>query len=140
MNVSIPKRFDSKAAIREFIQTREFITAIKQSMMLKLRNSINSSNGMIDIVNDNIEIVRKHSEKKEKSNQESHCSSPKKSAINKSTQNLHREDSDSNSDTDPCLQEISALKLSFKKKMLTLSEQEQLKEMLNDTITHENEQ
>ena len=68
MNVSIPKRFDSKAAIREFIQTREFITAIKQSMMNKLRNSINCSNGMIDLVNDNMELIKKHSEKKEKTN------------------------------------------------------------------------
>ena len=29
MKVSIPRRFDSKSAIREFIQSREFITAIK---------------------------------------------------------------------------------------------------------------
>ena len=121
--------------------TREFITAIKQSMMLKLRNSINCSNRMIDLVNDNMELIKKHSEKKEKSShQESYSSSPKKSGINKSTQNLHKADSDSNSDAyDPCMIEISALKLNFKKKMLTLSEQEQLKEMLNETIIHENE-
>jgi hypothetical protein len=29
MKVGIPRRFDSKTAIREFIQTREFISAIK---------------------------------------------------------------------------------------------------------------
>ena len=34
MKVNIPRRFDSKAAIREFIQSREFISAIKQSMNL----------------------------------------------------------------------------------------------------------
>lgn len=32
MKVGIPKRFESKTALREFIQTREFITAMKQSM------------------------------------------------------------------------------------------------------------
>ena len=32
MKVNIPKRFDSKTAVREFIQSREFIAAIKQSM------------------------------------------------------------------------------------------------------------
>ena len=32
MKISIPKRFDSKLAIREFIQSREFITAMKYSM------------------------------------------------------------------------------------------------------------
>ena len=32
MKVPIPKRFESKAALREFIQTREFVQAMKGSM------------------------------------------------------------------------------------------------------------
>jgi len=32
MKVNIPRRFDSKTAIREYIQSREFITAMKQSI------------------------------------------------------------------------------------------------------------
>ena len=50
MKVGIPRRFDSKTAIREFIQSREFISAMKLSINTQLFNSINNANNMLDLV------------------------------------------------------------------------------------------
>lgn len=49
--MNIPKRFESKTAIREFIQSREFITAMKQSMNSQLFQVINNCNKILNLVN-----------------------------------------------------------------------------------------
>ena len=51
MKVNIPKRFESKTAIREFIQSREFIAAMKQSMNSQLFLCINSCNKILGLIN-----------------------------------------------------------------------------------------
>lgn len=51
MKVNIPKRFESKTAIREFIQSREFIAAMKQSMNSQLFHCINNSNKILNLIN-----------------------------------------------------------------------------------------
>lgn len=55
MKVNIPKRFESKTAIREFIQSREFIAAMKQSMNSQLFLCINSSNKILTLVTAKLE-------------------------------------------------------------------------------------
>ena len=51
MKVNIPKRFESKTAIREFIQSREFIVAMKQSMTSQLFICINNCNRILKLIN-----------------------------------------------------------------------------------------
>ena len=50
MKVQIPKRFETKSSVREFIQSREFISAIKLNMSVQLYQSINCSNKILDLV------------------------------------------------------------------------------------------
>lgn len=59
MRVNIPKRFESRAAIREFIQSRDFITAMKYSMNSQLFQCINSSNRILDLINAKLENLQK---------------------------------------------------------------------------------
>ena len=51
MKVNIPKRFESRTAIREFIQSREFIAAMKQSMNSQLFLCINNCNNILGLIN-----------------------------------------------------------------------------------------
>lgn len=44
MNINIPKKFDSKAALREFFYSREFILNLKIKMNEQLHNAILQSN------------------------------------------------------------------------------------------------
>ena len=44
MNINIPKKFDSKAALREFFYSREFILNLKVRMNEQLHNAILQSN------------------------------------------------------------------------------------------------
>lgn len=46
MNVNIPKKFDSKAALREFFYSREFILTIKIKMTDSLHNAVLASNNV----------------------------------------------------------------------------------------------
>ena len=50
MKVQIPKRFETKSSLREFIQSREFISAIKLNMSVQLYQSINCSNKILELV------------------------------------------------------------------------------------------
>lgn len=50
MKVAIPKRFETKSSVREFIQSREFISAIKINMSVQLYQSINCSNKILELV------------------------------------------------------------------------------------------
>ena len=45
LNIQIPKRFDSKTALREYIQSREFIGTLKLRINSVLYTAINESNG-----------------------------------------------------------------------------------------------
>lgn len=64
MKVNIPRRFDSKTAIREFIQSREFIAAIKQNMNIQLLNVLNASNDIADLINAKQGKLNKQADKK----------------------------------------------------------------------------
>ena len=64
MKVGIPRRFDSKSAIREFIQSREFITAMKQSMNYQLFNVLNNSNNILGLINSKQQKIAKFFQKK----------------------------------------------------------------------------
>jgi len=44
-NIQIPKRFDSKPALREYFSSKEFILALKQRINSVLYTAINESNG-----------------------------------------------------------------------------------------------
>jgi len=44
MNIAIPKKFDSKAAIREFFYSRDFILTLKIKMNLLLHRAILEGN------------------------------------------------------------------------------------------------
>jgi len=66
MKVNIPRRFDSKSAIREFIQSRGFISAIKQSMNMQLYTQLNSFNHILDLINTKQAKIAKFFDKKEK--------------------------------------------------------------------------
>ena len=59
MRVNIPKRFENRAAIREFIQSRDFITAMKYSMNSQLFHVINSNNHILDLINNKLENLQK---------------------------------------------------------------------------------
>ena len=50
MKVGIPKRFESKTALREFIQSREFIAAMKLSMSSQLFHVINNANKLLPLI------------------------------------------------------------------------------------------
>jgi|LauGreDrversion4_2_1035121.scaffolds.fasta_scaffold22802_5 hypothetical protein len=45
-NIQIPKKFESKTAFREYIQSKEFIVALKTRMNTMLYSAINESNGL----------------------------------------------------------------------------------------------
>ena len=51
MRVYIPKRYESKLALREFIQSREFIMGMKQALTKQMLNCINHSNNLADLMN-----------------------------------------------------------------------------------------
>ena len=44
-NIQIPKRFDSKTALREYFSSKEFILTLKQRINSVLYTAINESNG-----------------------------------------------------------------------------------------------
>lgn len=44
-NIQIPKKFESKTALREYFQSKEFIIALKSKMNTVLYTAINESNG-----------------------------------------------------------------------------------------------
>lgn len=44
-NIQIPKRLDSKTAVREYFSSKEFILALKQRINSVLNTAINESNG-----------------------------------------------------------------------------------------------
>ncbi len=46
MNITIPKKFDSKAALREFFYSRDFILTLKTKMNNQLHSAILLSNNM----------------------------------------------------------------------------------------------
>ena len=46
MNITIPKKFDSKAALREFFYSRDFILTLKTKMNNQLHSAILQSNNM----------------------------------------------------------------------------------------------
>ena len=65
MKVGIPRRFDSKSDIREFIQTREFIQAMKQSIGFQLFISVNNTNNILQLVQAKQHKIAKLYDKKE---------------------------------------------------------------------------
>ena len=44
-NILIPKRFESKMQLREYIQSKEFLVALKTRINTLLYTAINESNG-----------------------------------------------------------------------------------------------
>ena len=44
-NIQIPKKFESKTALREYFQSKEFIISLKTKMNTMLYTAINDSNG-----------------------------------------------------------------------------------------------
>lgn len=57
MKVPIPKRFESKTSLREFIQTREFILAMKTKMNNQIYESLNASNKMGELVSAKLQTM-----------------------------------------------------------------------------------
>jgi hypothetical protein len=45
LNIMIPKKFDSKTVLREYIQSKDFIVTLKTRINTILYSAINESNG-----------------------------------------------------------------------------------------------
>lgn len=45
LNIMIPKKFDSKTVLREYIQSKDFLVTLKTRINTILYNAINQSNG-----------------------------------------------------------------------------------------------
>lgn len=44
--INVPKKFDSKAALREYFQSKDFIVTLKNKINTLFYSAINNSNGM----------------------------------------------------------------------------------------------